>query len=76
MCYPNRALTPKGHVLVVHVPCFVGKYGICGVLGEDGSEAAHATDSAARKLVRQMKTLESATRRKHPTTTRTRLARC
>jgi hypothetical protein len=26
MSYPNRALTPKGHVVVVHVPLFVDKY--------------------------------------------------
>jgi hypothetical protein len=47
MSYPNRALTPNGHVVVVHVPCFVEKYGICGVLGEEGGEAVHVTDSAA-----------------------------
>jgi len=28
MNYPNRALTPKGHVVVMHVPWFVEKYGI------------------------------------------------
>jgi RNA 3'-terminal phosphate cyclase len=59
MSYPNRALTPKGHIVVVHVPRFVDKYGICGVLGEEGGEAAHVTDSAARKLVRQMKNPEA-----------------
>jgi hypothetical protein len=59
MSYPNRALTPKGHVVVVHVPWFVDKHGICDVLGEDGGEAAHDTDSAAQRLVRQMKTPEA-----------------
>jgi len=58
MSYPNRALTPKGHVVVVHVPWFVDKYGICGVLREDGGEAVHVTDPAAQKLVRQMKNPE------------------
>ena len=76
MGYPNRALTPKGHVVVVHVPWFVDKNGICGVLGEDGEEAVHVTDSAARKLVRQMKTLKSATRRTPSTTPRACLPRC
>jgi hypothetical protein len=76
MSYPNRALTPKGHVVVVHVPWFVDKYGICGVLREDGGEAAHVTDPAARKLVRQMKTLKSATRRTPSTTPRACLPRC
>jgi hypothetical protein len=28
MSYPNRALTPKGDAVVVHVPWFVEKYGI------------------------------------------------
>ena len=59
MSYPNRALTPKGHVVVVHVPWFVDKNGICGVLGEDGGEAAPVTESAARRLVRQKKNPEA-----------------
>jgi hypothetical protein len=59
MSYPNRALTPKGHVVVVHVPWFVDKNGICGVLGEDGGEAVRFTDSAARRQVRQMKNPEA-----------------
>ena len=57
--YPNRALTPKGHVVVAHVPDFVGMYGTCGVFGEDGVEALHVTDSAARRLVRQMRNPEA-----------------
>lgn len=57
--YPNRAMTPKGHVIVAHVPDFVDMYGICGVFGEDGVEAVHVTDSAARRLVRQMRNPEA-----------------
>jgi hypothetical protein len=57
--YPNRNMTPKGHVVVAHVPWFVDAYGICGVFGEGGCEAAHVTDSAARKLVRQMRNPEA-----------------
>jgi hypothetical protein len=59
LSYPNRALTSKGHVVVVHVPWFVDKNGICGVLGEDGGEAVHVTDSAARRQVRQVKNPEA-----------------
>ena len=32
----NRPLTPKGHIVVAHVPWFVDEYGICGVFGEGG----------------------------------------
>ena len=48
-----------GHVIVAHVPDFVIMYGICGVFGEDGVEALHVTDSAARRLVRQMRNPEA-----------------
>ena len=58
MSYPNRALNPKGHVVVLHMPWFVEKHAICDVFEEDGGEAVHVTDSAARKLVRQMKNPE------------------
>ena len=34
-----RPLTPKGHIVVAHVPWFVDEYGICGIFGEDGCEA-------------------------------------
>ncbi len=52
--YPDRILTPKGHVVEAHVPDFVDWFGVCGVLGEDGAEALHVIDNLCRKLVRQM----------------------
>ena len=55
----NRPLTPKGHIVVAHVPWFVDEYGICGVFGEDGCEALHVSDSLCRKLVRQMRNPEA-----------------
>ena len=49
-----RILTPKGHIVEVHVPWFVDYYGICGVFGEDGAEVVHVVDNLCRRLVRQM----------------------
>ena len=46
----DRPLTPKGHIVVAHVPWFVGEYGICGVFGEDGCEALHVLDSPLSAL--------------------------
>jgi hypothetical protein len=45
--------------VLVHLPWFVDKHGLCGVFGEDGGEAVHVTDSAAHNLVRQMKKIET-----------------
>jgi hypothetical protein len=36
--YPNRALTPKGHVVVAHLPWFVEMYGICVFLARAASK--------------------------------------
>ena len=55
----NRPLTPKGHIVVAHVPWFVDQYGICGVFGEDGCEALHVVDSLCRKMARQMRNPEA-----------------
>ena len=55
----DRPLTPKGHIVVAHVPWFVDEYGICGVFGEDGCEALHVLDSLCRKMVRQMRNPEA-----------------
>jgi len=55
----NRSLTPKGHIVVAHVPWFVDQCGICGVFGEDGCEALHVLDSPCRKMVRQMRNPEA-----------------
>jgi hypothetical protein len=55
----QRELTPKGHVVVAHVPWFVDTYGICGVFGEDGCEALHVTDALCRMIVRQMRNPEA-----------------
>jgi hypothetical protein len=52
-------MTSKSHVIATHVPKFVEMCGICGVFGKDGAEALHVTDSAAQRLVRQMKTPEA-----------------
>ena len=41
LSYKDRMLTPKGHVVEVHVPQFMERYGVCGVFGEDGPEALH-----------------------------------
>ena len=54
-----RPLTPKGHIVVAHVPWFVDEYGICGVFGEDGCEALHVSDSLCRNLVRPMRDPEA-----------------
>ena len=54
----HRILTPKGHIVEVHVPWFVDRYGICGVFGEDGAEAVHVVDNLCRRLVRQMRNPE------------------
>ena len=54
-----RILTPKGHIVEVHVPWFVDYYGICGVFGEDGAEALHVVDSLCRRIVRQMRNPEA-----------------
>ena len=55
----DRPLTPKGHIVVAHVPWFVDEYGICGVFGEGGCEALHVLDSLCRKMVRQMRNPEA-----------------
>jgi hypothetical protein len=55
----NRPLTPKGHIVVAHVPWFVDQYGICGVFGEDGCEEVHVLDSLCRKIVRKMRNPEA-----------------
>jgi hypothetical protein len=52
-------LTPKGHVVVAHVPWFVDTNGICGVFGEGGCEALHVTDALCRMIVRQMRNPEA-----------------
>ena len=53
---PHREkLTPKGHIVEVHVPYYARSYGTCGVFGEDGAEAIHVSDSACRWIVRQMR---------------------
>lgn len=51
----REKLTPKGHVVEVHVPYYARLYGTCGVFGEDGAEAIHVSDSACRRIVRQMR---------------------
>jgi hypothetical protein len=56
--YPGRLLTPKGHIVVAHVPMFVELWGICGVFGEDGAEALHVTDMVCRRMVRTMRNPE------------------
>ena len=62
----NRPLTPKGHIVVAHVPWFVDQCGICGVFGEDGCEALHVLDSLCRKIVRQMRNPEPPPPSTHP----------
>jgi hypothetical protein len=52
-------LTPKGHIVVAHVPWFVGEYGICVVFGEGGCEALRVLDSLCRKIARQMRNPEA-----------------
>ena len=54
--YSHREkLTPKGHIVEVHVPYYARLYGTCGVFGEDGAEAIHVSDSACRRIVRVMR---------------------
>ena len=69
----NRPLTPKGHIVVAHVPWFVDQYGICGVFGEDGCESLHVLDSLCRKIVRKMRNPEARHKRTHFTALRARL---
>jgi hypothetical protein len=58
--YPLRAkLTPKGHIVEHHVWKYAEMYGTCGVFGEDGAEAIHVSDSACRRIVRQMRNPEA-----------------
>ena len=45
-------LTVKGHVVEEHVPEFVGLFGTCGILGEDGVEGLHLQDTLFRRIVR------------------------
>jgi hypothetical protein len=45
-------LTVKGHVVEEHVPEFVGLFGTCGILGEDGVEGLHLQDTLVRRIVR------------------------
>ena len=54
-----RMLTPKGHIVEVHVPEFVDMFHACGVFGEDGAEALHVVDSLCRRIVRQMRNPEA-----------------
>jgi hypothetical protein len=61
--------------VVLHMPWFVDKHAICDVFEEDGGEAAHVADLAARRLVRQIN-LKPATRCTPSTTLRACLARC
>jgi len=58
--YPHRKqMTPKDHIVEVHVPEFAERYGACGVFGEDGLEALHPQDTMVRRLVRQMRNPEA-----------------
>ena len=59
LSYKDRLLTPKGHVVEVHVPQFVDRYGVRGVFGEDGTEALHVACSACRRIVRVMRNPEA-----------------
>jgi hypothetical protein len=45
----DRPSTPKGHIVVAHVPWFVDEYGICGVFGR---EAARRFTCCTRSAVR------------------------
>jgi len=54
--YPDRAiLTPKDHVIEVHIVAFASYFGTIGIFGEDGMEAIHPMDTTARVLVRSMR---------------------
>jgi hypothetical protein len=59
--YPDhKILTPKGHLLEVHVPWYCDEFdGWLGLFGEDGLEALHPKDSLCRRLVRQMRNPEA-----------------
>ena len=41
-------LTVKGHAVECHVVDWARRFGTCGALGEDGMEALHPLDTAAR----------------------------
>ena len=64
----RRILTPKAHIVDVHVD----HYGICGVFGEDGAEVVHVVDNLCRRLVRQMCNPEDR-HKAHPAPCRARL---
>jgi hypothetical protein len=59
--YPDhKILTPKGHVLEVHVPWYCDVFdGWLGLFGEGGLEALHPKDSLCRRPVRQMRNPEA-----------------
>jgi len=50
----NRPLTPKGHIVVAHVPWFVDQYGICGVFGEDGPSCCSFEGAFIKLFVARM----------------------
>ena len=52
-------LTVKGHVVEEHVPEFVGLFGTCGILGEDGVEGLHPQDTLVRRIVRCVRNPEA-----------------
>ena len=52
-------LTPKGHVVEVHLAAFARRYGTIGFFGEDGIEALHPKDTKCRQLTRCIRNPES-----------------
>ena len=52
-------LTPKGHVVEVHLAAFARRYGTIGFFGEDGIEALHPKDTKCRQLTRCIRNPEA-----------------
>mmetsp|Transcript_11631 Transcript_11631/g.23460 ORF Transcript_11631/g.23460 Transcript_11631/m.23460 type:complete len:262 (-) Transcript_11631:7-792(-) len=66
--YPLRAkLNPKGHIAEHHVWKYAEMYGTGGFFGEDGAKAIHVSDSACRRIVRQMRNPEARHKAPIPT---------
>ena len=53
--HKKGTLTAKGHVIEKHVIHYARRFGTCGAFGEDGLEALHPLDTAARLLTRSIR---------------------
>ena len=57
--HKKGTLTVKGHIVEMHVADYARRFGTIGAFGEDGLEALHPLDTAARLLTRSIRNHES-----------------